>query len=156
MEKFMNVAEKLLATLLPTVTGWLVLIFVLVLLLFLFKCFSSPFNSAFPRIRKVRRMAFRASKRNKCLLSGLEKKRIRKHLAGAGRLVDATLYDDPSLTEIKKAGEMIAKMELLARTFDSAQSNGNEKNMRLVMRSMVRNADAFLALPKMGRRGMRS
>lgn len=156
MDKFIDVSKKLFATLLPTVTGWLALIFVLVLLLLLFKCFSSPFNSTFPRIRKVRRMASRVSKRSKCIMTGLEKKRMRKQLAGAGRLVDATLYDDPSLPEIKKAREMISRMELLARTFDSAQSNGNEKNMKLVMKSIVRNADAFLSLPRMGRHGMRA
>lgn len=156
MEKMLISLKKTLSFLMPTICSWLYIIALLLLLLILFKCFSSPYNVSFARIRKIRRIAIKASKRKKCFLSAIEKSRMKKHMLCAARLVDATLYEEPSLIDIKKAKEIIDRMILLLENFEKASEKDSGRNMNLILKSIAKNADAFLALPKLKKYGRRA
>lgn len=155
MQKMLTPLKKTLSFLMPTICSWLLIIALLLLLLILFKCFSAPYNASFARVRKIRRIAIRASKRKKCFLSAIEKARLRKHMLCALRLVDATLFEEPSSAEIRKAKDILERMMLLLDNFEKAAEKDSERNMNLILRSIAKNADAFLALPKLKKCGFR-
>lgn len=156
MHKILLSLKNIFSFLMPTICNWLLIIALLILLLILFKCFSAPYNVSFKRVRKIRRIAMKASKRKKCFLSTLEKSRMRKHMLCAARLVDATLYEEPSMVEIKKAKDIIERMILLLDNFEKAAEKDSERNKSLIVRSITKNADAFLALPKLKKYGCRA
>lgn len=155
MESILSVFKSSFNSLLPVIHDWLAIIGILLILLVCFRCFTSPFNVSFSMIRRAKLIVSRTLERKDCMFSVFEKKKLRRNLTSSLRLVDASLYDDTSSGELKAAKEIITRLFLLMDAYEKAVMNESERNRRAVIKSVLKNLDAYLELPKVKKFGYR-
>lgn len=148
MKNFLAFFHDNFTGILPSVYGWLTIIGTLFILLACFRCFSSPFNISFSKMKKVKSIVSRAMKRKECLLSIFEKTRMKKHLVRSERLVEASLYENPAQNEPKEAKEILGRISILLDAYEKSVAEEKERTRKLVIKSIRKNIDSYLALPR--------
>lgn len=148
MENFLAFFHNNFTSLLPSIYGWLTIIGILLILLVCFRCFSLPFNVSFSKMRKVKSIVSRAAGRKECVFSVFEKTRLKKHLVYSERLVEASLYEDPSQSDLKEANDILGKILLLLDAYDKSVMKEKERTRKLVIKSIQKHVDSYLALPR--------